>query len=215
MLCWFGSRCFSAVSSWGVGWRMLSSSPVSPALSLLACGPHFCAMIAMFLHLLHSSLLSGVCIDPGALPLIYSAFLHGFLCWVSSSPILTTGHVSVYVRFLLILEGKVYGRVLYFLTCRELYMYCVWSLIEVFGLPFEWFSVDVKKVASCNSVSKLFCMQLCMCMWFCVWWCEVHDASCHRGHTDKHIFTNYHSRLIWIRFCATKTDSPQVGRWKL
>lgn len=27
-----------------------------------------------------------------------------------------------------------------------LYMYCVWSLIEVFGLPFEWFSVDMMEL---------------------------------------------------------------------
>lgn len=38
-----------------------------------------------------------------------------------------------------------YGHDLYFPTCWALYMYCVWSLIKVFGLPFEWLSVDVKK----------------------------------------------------------------------
>uniref|UniRef100_A0A672QEQ2 Afadin n=1 Tax=Sinocyclocheilus grahami TaxID=75366 RepID=A0A672QEQ2_SINGR len=78
-------------------------------------GPELACMWASFLcHDHHSGFFIysthhcslRVCIDPGPLPLIYSAFLHGFLCWVSSSPILTTGHVSVYVCFLLILEGK-------------------------------------------------------------------------------------------------------------
>ncbi len=139
-----------------------------------------------FLHLLHSSPLS---VSALTLALCRSFTLRFSMVFCAGFPLALSWllDMSLFMSASFwFWREKVYGRDLYFLTCRALYVYCVWSLIEVFGLPFEWFSVDVKKVASCNSVSKLFCMKLCMCMWFCVWWCALHDASHHRGHFDKY-----------------------------
>ncbi len=104
-LCWFGSCCFSAVSSWG-GWV---GACFLPARSLRPWACLHVGLISVlwssfpFLHVLHLSLFSA-CLY--WLWCIAAHLLHGFLCWVSSSPILTTGHVSVYVRFLLIFEGN-------------------------------------------------------------------------------------------------------------
>ncbi len=145
--------------------------------SFLCCERHS----RFFIYSTHHCSLH-VCIDSGALPLIYSmVFCAGFplpLSWLLDMSLFMSASFWFW-------REMVYGHDLYFLTCRALYMYCVWSLIEVFGLPFEWFSVDLKKVANCNSVSKLFCMHLWMCMWFCVWWCAVHNASHHRGHFNN------------------------------
>lgn len=201
MLCWFGSRCFSAVSSWGVGWRMLSSSPVSPALSLLACGPHLRVVITI------PGSPSTPLITVLTLTLCRSFTLRFSMVFCAGFPLLISWllDMSLFMSTSFwFWREKVYGHDLYFLTCWALYMYsCVWSLMEVFGITFECFK-RVKK--HWISVSKLFCMQRCMCMWFCVMVCSARCLSLQGPHwqiywCDKkfsrteHLFTNPHSRL--------------------
>lgn len=149
--------------------------------SFLCCDRHS----RFFIYSTHHCSLH-VCIDSGALPLIYSmVFCAGFplpLSWLLDMSLFMSASFWFW-------REMVYGRDLYFLTCRALYMYCVWSLIEVFGLHFEWFSVDVKKV------SKVFCTHLWMCM--CVMVCSAQCLSsqgplwqiywCDRNWTE-HIF---------------------------
>lgn len=62
---------------------MFSSNPVSPALSLLACGPHYHAVISSIPVSSSTQLITAlcVCVDPGALPLCISPWflVLGFL----------------------------------------------------------------------------------------------------------------------------------------